>query len=330
MGVDLDAYFGHKAQTLAQDYRSGFVALIGRPNAGKSTLLNQVLGQKVAIVSDKPQTTRTKIQGIYTDEKMQAIFFDTPGLHKPRHKLGDYMNKAAEVTFGDVDIICYLVDVSQPFGGGEAHICRQLAETVKPGKPVFLLLNKIDLLQNEQGEPLSDEELMAAALRAAAPYLKKLDFACVLPISAKNGLGVEELLAALGRSLPQGPRYYDDEQLTDQPERQIMAEIIREKIFLAVREEIPHAVAVSINQYQRRDNGMLYLEAMIFVERDSQKGIIIGKGGAMLRSIGKAAREEIEGLFGEQLYLELRVKVKKDWRDDAWLLKTLGYDPKKL
>ncbi len=315
MGIDLDAYFGHKA--LSADYRSGFVALIGRPNAGKSTLLNQVLGQKVAIVSDKPQTTRTKIQGIYTDEKMQAIFFDTPGLHKPRHKLGDYMNKAAETTFGDVDVICYLADASQPFGGGEAHICRQLAQVKQ--KPVFLLLNKMDLLPADV-----DVDALAQSWR------DKLTLAAVLPISAKDGQGVDKLLAALGDALPVGPRYYDDEQLTDQPERQIMAEIIREKIFLAVREEIPHAVAVSINQYQRRANGMLYLEAFIYVERDSQKGIIIGKGGAMLRVIGQAARAEIEGLFAEQLYLELRVKVKKDWRDDAWLLKTLGYDPKKL
>lgn len=320
MGIDLDAYFGHQA--LPEDYKSGFVALIGRPNAGKSTLLNQVLGQKIAIVSDKPQTTRTKIQGIYTDEEMQVIFFDTPGLHKPRHKLGDYMNRAAEVTFGDVDVICYLVDANQPFGGGEAHICKQLASlSGSAGKtPVFLLLNKMDLLPGEEPDILS----------LAQPYLARLQFAQVLPISAMTGQGVEELLAALRATLPVGPRYYDDEQLTDQPERLIMAEIIREKIFLAVREEIPHAVAVSINQYQRRSNGMLYLEAMIFVERDSQKGIIIGKGGAMLRSIGQAARAEIEGLFAEQIYLDLRVKVKKDWRDDTWLLKSLGYDPKKL
>lgn len=316
MGIDLDAYFGHAA--LPEDYRSGFVALIGRPNAGKSTLLNRLLGQKVAIVSDKPQTTRTKIQGIYTDDTMQAVFFDTPGLHKPKHKLGDYMNRAAAVTFGDVDVICYLTDASQPFGGGEAHICQQLAEC---GAPLFLLQNKLDLLPEAGPDKLAE---------LAAPFEAKLNFAKVLGISAAEGRGVEQLLGALREQLPRGPRYYDEEQLTDQPEKQIMAEIIREKIFLATREEIPHAVAVIISQYQRRPNGMLYLEAQIFVERDSQKGIIIGKGGAMLRSIGQAARAEIEGLFDEQLYLELRVKVKKDWRDDAWLLKSLGYDPKKL
>lgn len=319
MGIDLDAYFGHKA--LATDYRSGFVALIGRPNAGKSTLLNQLLGQKIAIVSDKPQTTRTKIQGIYTDENMQAVFFDTPGLHKPKHKLGDYMNKAAEVTFGDVDIICYLADASQPFAGGEAHICRQLAELGSQAPPLFLLLNKMDLLPETEA---------AEWERLAEPWTSRLSFSQILPISASTGQGVEQLLAALRKNLPRGPRYYDEEQLTDQPEKQIMAEIVREKIFLAAREEIPHSVAVIISQYQRRPNGMLYLEAQIFVERESQKGIIIGKGGAMLRSIGQAARTDIEGLFGEQVYLELRVKVKKDWRDDAWLLKNLGYDPKKL
>lgn len=311
--MDLDAYFGHKAEPAG--YKSGFVALVGRPNAGKSTLLNRVLGQKVAIVSDKPQTTRTKIQGIYTDGRMQAVFFDTPGIHKAGHKLGEYMNQAAELTFGDVDIICYLVDASVPFGGGEAYICKQL---LAQKTPVFLLLNKLDLLD---GQALDD---------ARAVYAGKLPGAKILAVSAKEGDGVDGLLDALYANLPAGPRYYDAEQVTDQPERQIMAEIIREKIFLQTREEIPHAVAVTLNQYRRRENGMLYLEAFIYVERDSQKGIIIGRGGAMLREIGRAARAEIEGLFDEQVYLELRVKVKKDWRDDPLLLKSLGYDMKKL
>ena len=311
--MDLDAYFGHKAEPAG--FKSGFVALVGRPNAGKSTLLNQVLGQKVAIVSDKPQTTRTKIQGIYTDERMQAVLFDTPGIHKSKHKLGDYMNKAAEVTFGDVDVICYLVDASQKFGGGEAFVCQALAQQKTP---VFLLLNKLDLL--------TDEELAAAE----EVYAAKLPFAKILPISAKEGEGVDDLLDALAEVLPAGPKYYDEEEVTDQPERQIMAEIIREKIFLATREEIPHSVAVVLNQYQRRENGMLYLEAFIYVERDSQKGIIIGRGGSMLRQIGSAARTEIENLFEEQVYLELRVKVKKDWRDDPMLLKSFGYDIRQL
>lgn len=310
MGIDLDEYFGHKAEPA--DFRSGFAALIGRPNAGKSTLLNQVLGQKVAIVSDKPQTTRTKIQGIYTDETMQVVFFDTPGIHKPKHKLGDFMNKEAADTFGDVDIICYLADASLPFGGGEAYICQRLAEV---RKPVLLLLNKIDLV---------DEEQLAAIGRIFREKLPQA--ALTLPIAALTGEGVAELLAALRERLPMGPRYYDEEQVTDQPERQIMAEIIREKVFLNTREEIPHAAAVKLSQYKRRENGMLYLEAYIYVERDSQKGIIIGKGGSMLRQIGSAARQEIEGLFGEeQVFLELRVKVKKDWRDDDMLLKSFGY-----
>lgn len=311
--MDLDAYFGHKAE--APGYKSGFVALVGRPNAGKSTLLNQVLGQKVAIVSDKPQTTRTKIQGIYTDDAMQAVFFDTPGIHKPTHKLGEYMNKAAEVTFGDVDIICYLADATLAFGGGEAFICRALSGQKTP---VFLVLNKCDLL---------DEPALQAA---RAVYEEKLPFARVLTISALTGDGVTELLAAIREALPEGPRYYDGEEITDQPERQIMAEIIREQVLLNTREEIPHAVAVMLTQYQRRANGMLYLEAFIYVERDSQKGIIIGKRGQMLKQIGAAARQEIERLFDEQVFLELRVKTKPDWRDDKRLLKSFGYDEKQL
>ncbi len=311
--MDLDAYFGHKAEPVG--YRSGFVALVGRPNAGKSTLLNQVLGQKVAIVSDKPQTTRTKIQGIYTDDTMQAVFFDTPGIHKPTHKLGEYMNKAAEVTFGDVDIICYLVDTTKPFGGGEAFICNALAGQKVP---VFLLLNKCDLL--------TDDELA----QARAVYADKLPFAQVLPISALTGSGVDELLQAIHDELPMGPKYYSEDEITDQPERQIMAEIIREQVFLATRDEIPHSVAVMITQYQRRGNGTLYLEAFIYVERDSQKGIIIGRGGSMLKQIGAAARQQIEQLFEEQVYLELRVKTKKGWRDDKQLLKSFGYDEKQL
>lgn len=311
--MDLDAYFGHKAEPAG--YRSGFVALVGRPNAGKSTLLNRVLGQKIAIVSDKPQTTRTKIQGIYTDERMQAVFFDTPGLHRASHKLGEYMNKAAELTFGDVDVICYLVDAAAPFGGGEAYICRELAAQKTP---VFLLLNKIDLLD------------AAAVAKQKALYAAKLPGARLFTVSALAGDGVDALLDALAEALPPGPRYYDAEQVTDQPERQIMAEIIREQVFLQTRDEIPHAAAVTLEQYQRRENGMLYLEALIYVERESQKGIIIGKGGARLRDIGRAARAELEGLFDEKIYLELRVKVKKDWRDDPLLLKSLGYDIKQL
>lgn len=312
MNINLDEYFGHKAEPA--NFRSGFAALIGRPNAGKSTLLNQVLGQKVAIVSDKPQTTRNRIQGIYTDDTMQVIFFDTPGIHKPKHKLGDFMNKEASDTFGDVDIICYLADASLPFGGGEAFICKQLAAV---RRPVLLLLNKIDLV------PAAELAKIEAVYREKLPQAAR-----VLPISALTGQGVDELLSELAARLPQGPKYYDEEQVTDQPERQIMAEIIREKVFLNTREEIPHAVAVSLSQYKRRENGILYLEAYIYVERDSQKGIIIGKGGSMLRQIGTAAREEIEGLFGEesgQVYLELRVKVKKDWRDDDFMLKQFGY-----
>ncbi len=311
--IDLDAYFGHKAEP--EGFRSGFVALMGRPNAGKSTLLNQLLGQKIAIVSDKPQTTRTKIQGIYTDERMQAVFFDTPGIHKPKSRLGEYMNKAADSVCGDVDIICYLVDASKPFYHSDEVICERLLA----GKaPVFLLLNKIDLL---------DE---AAALRLQAECAAKFPFAGVLLLSAAEGENVDELLDVLHDNLPVGPKYFDEEQVTDQPERQIMAEIIREKLFLATRDEVPHSAAVMLEQYKRRENGVLYLEAYIYVERDSQKGIVIGKGGSMLRQIGSAARAELEELFGEEIFLDLRVKVRKDWRDDPRILKGMGYDEKKL
>lgn len=311
--IDLDAYFGHKAEP--EGFRSGFVALTGRPNAGKSTLLNQLLGQKVAIVSDKPQTTRTKIQGIYTDERMQAVFFDTPGIHKPKSRLGEYMNKAADSVCGDVDVICYLLDASKPFFKSDEVICTRLLA----GKaPVFLLLNKIDLLTDEQAAALRDE--------CAARF----PFARVLLLSAANGDNVNELLDALHDALPVGPRYFDEEQVTDQPERQIMAEIIREKLFHATRDEIPHSAAVMLEQYKRRENGMLYLEAYIYVERDSQKGIVIGKGGSMLQRIGSAARQELEELFDEEIFLDLRVKVRKDWRDDPRLLRGLGYDEKKL
>lgn len=311
--IDLDAYFGHKAEP--EGFRSGFVALMGRPNAGKSTLLNQLLGQKIAIVSDKPQTTRTKIQGIYTDERMQVVFFDTPGIHKPKSRLGEYMNKAADSVCGDVDIICYLVDASRPFYHSDEVICGKLLE----GKaPVFLLLNKIDLL---------DEE---AALRLQAECAAKFPFAGVLLLSAAEGENVDELLDVLHSNLPVGPKYFDEEQVTDQPERQIMAEIIREKLFLATRDEVPHSAAVMLEQYKRRENGVLYLEAYIYVERDSQKGIVIGRGGSMLRQIGSSARAELEELFGEEIFLDLRVKVRKDWRDDPRILKGMGYDEKKL
>ncbi len=311
--MDLDAYFGRKA--LPEDYRSGFVGIIGRPNVGKSTLMNRILGQKIAIMSDKPQTTRNKIQGIYTDDEIQAIFLDTPGVHKPQHKLGQYMNKAATSIVGDVDVVFYLVDAGADIGGGERYIAEQLKSCKAP---VFLILNKTDLLQP------------AEVLKAIAQYKDLLEFAEVVPVSALKGDNVAHLLETLKKYLPQGPQYYDPEQITDQPEKAIMAEIIREKVFQQTREEIPHSVAVAVTEYIQREEGALYLAAAIYVERDSQKGIIIGKGGGMLKTIGSQARPELETIYGGKVFLDLRVKVKKDWRNDDWLLRNFGYDNKEL
>lgn len=311
--MDLDAYFGHKA--VDEGYKSGFVGIIGRPNVGKSTLMNSLLGQKIAIMSDKPQTTRNRIQGIYTDDEMQVIFLDTPGVHKPQHKLGEYMNKAAAGIVGDVDLIFYIIDATAEIGGGERYIVEQLK---KSKVPIFLIVNKIDLLQPEQ------------TVKAIEKYSKLLDFAELIPVSALKGDNTDEILLTLKSYLPQGPQYYDPDQITDQPERAVMAEIIREKIFLNTRDEIPHSVAVAVTEYMVRENGALYIGAAIYVERESQKGIIIGKNGSMLKKIGSAARPEIEGLFGNKVFLDLRVKVKKDWRNKDNLLKNFGYDKKEL
>ena len=296
-------------------FKSGFIGIIGRPNVGKSTLLNQMLGQKVAIMSDKAQTTRNKIYGIYTDEYMQAIFLDTPGVHKPKHKLGEYMNKAAGSIVGDVDIIFYLVDATAELGGGDEYISKFLKDC---GSPVFLVLNKTDLLERDQ------------ILNAINKYKDLLPFAEVVPVSALKGDNVEELLNILEKYLPEGPLYYDKNMITDQPEQQIMAEIIREKVFELTREEIPHSVAVVVTDIIPREEGTLYVGASIYVERDSQKGIIIGKGGAMLKKIGSMARPELEKIFGDKIFLDLRVKVKKDWRNSDSILKNLGYNSKEV
>ena len=299
---------------MGKGFKSGFVGIIGRPNVGKSTLLNQMLGKKVAIMSDKAQTTRNKIHGIYTDDTMQAVFLDTPGVHKPKHKLGEYMNKTAGSIVGDVDVIFYLVDASVELGGGDEYISRFLKDC---GCPVFLILNKTDLLEPKQ------------VLLSIEQYKNLLDFAEVVPVSALKGDNVTELLQVLVKYLPEGPLYYDANTVTDQPEQQIMAEIIREKVFELTREEIPHSVAVNITDMIPRENGVLYVGAAICVERDSQK-VIIGKGGAMLKQIGSLARPELENIFGDKIFLELRVKVKKDWRNDDNMLKNFGYDSKEV
>lgn len=290
--------------------KSGFISIIGRPNVGKSTLLNQFVGRKIAIVSDKPQTTRNRILGILTTEDAQAVFIDTPGIHKPRHKLGAYMTKLAQKTLEEVDLVLYVVDASVPPGGGEEYILEQLQEVKTP---VLLVLNKIDLIKKVELLPIIDW------------FHKRYSFREVVPVSALNGENLDQLKMLITEHLPEGPFFYPAEMVTDQPEVFVAGEIIREKVLHLTREEVPHAVAVVIEQMQQRPNGVLYIAGVIYVERDSQKGILIGKKGGMLKEIGKLAREEMEAIFGSRVYLELWVKVKKDWRDDEQILRSLGY-----
>lgn len=291
-------------------YKSGFVALIGRPNVGKSTLLNQVIGQKIAIMSDKAQTTRNKIQGVYTAEDAQIVFLDTPGIHKPTSKLGKYMKQAAESTLGEVDVILFLVDVIEGYGGGDRYIIERL-KTVHT--PVILVLNKIDEIHPEALLPIIDQ------------YKRLHDFAEIVPVSAKLGNNVSHLLEQVKKYLQEGPQYYPEDQVTDHPEQFVCAELIREKLLLLTREEIPHSIAVYIENMKTEKNGVVHLSAVIYVERDSQKGIIIGKNGSLLKEIGKQAREDIERLLGSKIFLELWVKVKKDWRNQERVLKELGF-----
>lgn len=291
--------------------KTGFVAMIGRPNAGKSTLLNQILDRKVAIVSDKPQTTRHKITGILTTEEAQIIFVDTPGIHKPQHKLGEFMVETAESTLYDVDVIYYLVDGSKPFGKGEEYILNQLE---RAGVPTFLLLNKVDLLSQEK------------QLKLIQQWQQRSEFEEVFPLSALTGDNVQALLDTTLNYLEEGPQYYPEDAVTDQPKEIVMAEMIREKILLMTHDEVPHSIAVTIEAIERQEDGKLRVTAAIYVERQSQKGIIIGKQGSMLRKIGTQARKDIEYLLGEKIYLDLWVKVNEDWRNKRSVLKTMGYE----
>lgn len=293
-----------------EPFRSGFVAIVGRPNVGKSTLMNHLIGQKVAIMSDKPQTTRNKIHGVYTTEQVQIVFLDTPGIHKPTSKLGDFMNRSADSALNEVDAILFLTDVSERLGGGDRYIIEKLKRT---DTPVFLVLNKIDKVHPEELLPV------------IAQYRELHDFEEIIPISALHGNNVSALLEQLIRRLPEGPMYYPPDQVTDHPEQFVCAELIREKIIHLTREEVPHSIAVTIEDMRVQDNGVVYIGAVIFVERDSQKGIIIGKHGAMLREVGTAARREIEALLGSRIYLELWVKVKKDWRNQERVLRDFGF-----
>lgn len=291
-------------------YKSGFVSIIGRPNVGKSTFLNRIIGQKIAIMSDKPQTTRNKIQGVYTENDSQVIFIDTPGIHKPKHKLGDFMVKMAQTTLKEVDIVLFMVNATEGFGRGEEFIIEKLQETKQP---VFLVINKIDQVHPEQLLELIDQ------------YRKLHEFAEIVPISALDGNNVEALIGAIKKYLPEGPQYYPDNQVTDHPERFIIAELIREKVLHLTREEVPHSVAVVIDAIQKREGGAVYINATIVVERASQKGIIIGKQGKMLKEVGKRARFDIEALLGSKVFLEVWVKVQKDWRNKMSQLRELGF-----
>ncbi|MBA9085185.1 GTP-binding protein Era [Fontibacillus solani] len=291
-------------------FKSGFVAIVGRPNVGKSTLMNQVIGQKIAIMSDKPQTTRNKIHGVYTTETMQVVFLDTPGIHKRQSKLGDFMNNTALNTLGEVEAVLFLVDTAEGLGGGDRYIIEQLKNV---RTPVILVLNKIDRIEPEALLPIIEE------------YRKLYEFAEIVPISAKLGNNVNTLLDQVEKYLPEGPQYYPDDQVTDHPEQFVCAELIREKILHLTREEVPHSIAVTIEDMKVEENGVVYLSAVIFVERDSQKGIIIGKQGALLKEVGKRARHDIENLLGSKIFLELWVKVKKDWRNQERVLKDLGF-----
>lgn len=299
-----------------EQMKSGFVTLIGRPNVGKSTLMNKIIGQKIAITSNKPQTTRNRIQTVYTDKRGQIVFLDTPGIHKAKNKLGDYMVNVAEKTLKEVDVILWLVEPSSFIGAGERHILEQL-KRVKT--PVFLIINKVDTIDRDEVFKFIDV------------YRKEYDFMEIIPASAMKGNNVDTIVDMIYKYLPYGPAYYDEDTVTDQPVRQIAAELIREKALKCLDDEIPHGIAVSIDRMNYREDGSIVdIDATIICERDSHKGIIIGKGGAMLKKIGSAARFEIERLVETKVNLKLWVKVKKEWRDSDFLLKNFGYDKKDI
>lgn len=293
-----------------QAFHSGFVAIIGRPNVGKSTLLNRVVGQKVAIMSDKAQTTRNRIQGIYTTADTQMVFIDTPGIHKPHSRLGDFMVKSALSTLGEVDAVLFMINADERRGAGDNFIIDRL-ETVK--QPIYLVINKIDQVHPDHLLEIMDQ------------YKDALPWKEVYPISALEGNNVDELLTTLKGQLPEGPQYYPSDQITDHPERFIISELIREKVLELTRQEVPHSTAVVIDSIKRQDEEKIHVQATIIIERSSQKGIIIGKGGSMLKKIGSLARRDIEHLLGDKVYLELWVKVQENWKDRQDLLASYGY-----
>ena len=299
---------------MREDFKSGFVTLIGRPNVGKSTLMNHLIGQKIAITSNKPQTTRNRIQTVLTTEEGQIVFVDTPGIHKAKNKLGEYMVNIAERSLNEVDVVLWLVEPSAFIGAGDRHIIEQLK---KVKTPVVLVINKIDMVKKEE------------ILTFIDAYRKEYDFAEIVPVSARSGDNTDELIKVILKYLPYGPQFYDEDTVTDQPERQIVAELIREKALHCLNEEIPHGIAVAIDR-MKAERRVMHIDATIICERDSHKGIIIGKQGSMLKKIGSNARYEIERMLESKVNLKLWVKVKKDWRDSDFLIKNFGYDKKEI
>ncbi len=295
-----------------ENFKSGFISIIGRPNVGKSTFMNRVIGQKIAIMSDKAQTTRNKVQGVYTGEDAQMVFIDTPGIHKPKHKLGDFMVNMAEQSLNEVDLVLFMVNAKEGFGRGDEFIINMLQ---KVKQPVYLIVNKIDEVHPDELLPMIDE------------YREKYDFAEIIPISALEGNNVDHLMKVMVDQMPEGPQYYPEDHITDHPERFIISELIREKALHLTREEIPHSIAVKVDSIEdREDENKIFVQATIIVERSSQKGIIIGKQGKMLKEIGQKARKDIEALLGTKIYLDLWVKVQKDWRNKEIQLQDFGYN----
>lgn len=299
--------------------KSGYAALVGRPNVGKSTLMNKLIGQKIAITSDRPQTTRNKIETVYTDERGQIIFMDTPGIHKAKNKLGEYMDTVAERAFADADVIVWIVEPVTYIGAGEERIAELINKRNKKERPVILVINKADTLKKA-----SD---ISAVMEA---YGSKCSFDDIIAVSALTGKNEDILMDTLFKYMPEGPLYYDEETVTEIPMRSIAEELIREQMLRFISDEIPHGAAVMVERFSERKNGLYDIEADIICEKDSHKGIIIGKGGAMLKRIGTAARAEIEEQMGARVNLKLFVKVRKNWRDNEMFIKSFGYDLKKM
>lgn len=296
---------------MQKEHVSGFVTIVGRPNVGKSTLMNLLIGEKISIISDKIQTTRHTIHGVLSDEDSQIIFIDTPGIHKPKHRLGDYMVDVSLQSLSDVDVILFMVNAKEGYGKGDEFILEKLAQV---DVPVFLLINKCDLIDTVQLIKLMHE------------YNERFEFEEIIPMSAKTELNIEKLIPLIRTHLPPGPKYYDENQITNKSERFLISELIREKVLMHTKEEIPHSINVTIETMEERDEGNLYIQALIITERDSQKGILIGKNGAMLKTIGQEARLDIEQMLGKKVFLDLWVKVQKDWRNRQSLLSQYGFN----